>query len=158
MKKIFALILALAMLLSCTAAFADAAPAEEAPVVAAPSPVAGPLTIHAKTTIDREVLAVDLAVLGLDETTIAIVDTFAAVLTESAERLTIADGGMQWDLILKDKDILSVAGKATDKGLTLGSSIIPSYTLDFSVDEISTLLNSLSSVLPQRHNLGLKKN
>ena len=64
MKKLFAMILALAMLLSCTAALADAAPAEEAseaPVIAMP------LTIYSKTDSDRDVLALDLAAMGCDE-------------------------------------------------------------------------------------------
>lgn len=149
MKKLFALLLALAMLLSCTAALADAAAPVEAPAVAPESPLAGPLTIYAKTTIDREVLAVDLAALGLDDTTIALVDTFAAVLAESAERLVIADNGMQWDMILKDKDILSIAGKATDQGLSLGSSVIPNYTIDFSAEEVQSFIQSMASMMPE---------
>ena len=58
MKKLLALMAALAMLLSCTAALADEAPADEAPEAAL---IALPLTVYSQTDIDRDVLAVDLA-------------------------------------------------------------------------------------------------
>jgi hypothetical protein len=134
MKKLFAVILALAMLLSCTAAFADAAPAEEASE--APL-IAMPLTIYSKTDIDRDVLALDLAAMGFDESALVKADTVAAVLTEADERLTLDENGFQWDLILSGRDIFTVAGEINDAGFVLGSNLFPSHVITISNEELA---------------------
>lgn len=142
MKKLFAMILALAMLLSCTVALADAAPAEEAseaPVIAMP------LTIYSKTDIDRDVLALDLAAMGCDESVLLKADTVAAVLTEADERLTLDDNGFQWDLILSGRDIFTVAGEITDAGFVLGSNLFPNHVFSFSNEELDSMARSVSS-------------
>ena len=142
MKKLFALMLALAMLLSCAAALADAAPAEEASEAAA---LALPLTIYSETDIDRDVLALDLTALGYDEKALLKADTIAAVLTEAEERLTIADNGFQWDLLLSGKDIFTIAGAFTDAGFTLGSNLFPNHVFTFSNEELAKYANAAAS-------------
>jgi len=134
MKKLFALLAALAMLLSCAAAFADVAPDGEAP---AEPVIATPLTIYSETDIDRDVLALDLAAMGLDEGAILKADTVAAVLTEATERLTLVDNGFQWDLMLGGKDILTVAGEFTDAGFVLGSNLFPNHVISISNEEMA---------------------
>ncbi len=142
MKKLFAMMVTLAMLLCCTAAFADVAPAEEA----SEAPLlATPLTIYSKTDIDRDVLALDLATMGCDESVLMKADTVAAVLTEADERLTLADNGFQWDLILGGKDIFTVAGEITDEGFVLGSNLFPNHVFSFSNEELASMAKSVSS-------------
>ena len=142
MKRLFALMVALAMLLCCATALADAIPAGEAPEADA---LAAPLTIYSETDIDRDVLVVDLAALGKDEAFLLKADTVAAVLTEAAERLTIADDGFQWDLILNGKDILTVAGEFTEEGFTLGSNLIPNHVFSFSNEELTSMAKANAS-------------
>ena len=142
MKKLLALMAALAMLLSCTAAFAEAAPAGEAPEA---DLIAMPLTIYSQTDIDRDVLALDLTALGCDESTLMKADAVAAVLTEADERLTLADNGFQWDLILGGRDILTVAGEITDEGFILGSNLLPNHVFSFSNEELDSMARSVSS-------------
>ncbi len=142
MKKLLALMAALAMLLSCTAALADEAPADEAPEAAL---IALPLTVYSQTDIDRDVLAVDLAAMGYDESVLMKADAVAAVLTEADERLTLDDTGFQWDLILGGRDIFTVAGEVTDAGFTLGSNLFPSHVFSFSNEELDSLARSVSS-------------
>ena len=139
MKKLFAMMLALAMLLSCTAAFADAAPADEAPLIVMP------LTIYSQTDIDRDVLALDLAAMGCDESVLLKADTVAAVLTEADERLTLDENGFQWDLILSGRDIFTVAGEITDAGFVLGSNLFPNHVFSFSNEEMDSMARSVSS-------------
>ena len=98
MKKLLALIVALAMALSCAA-------------------LAETTTIYSETDIDRDVLALGLAAMGKDESFILQADTLAAVLTEASTRLTVDDDGFQWDLMLGGKDILTVAGEMEKNGL-----------------------------------------
>ena len=142
MKRLFALMIALAMLLCCSSALADAVPAGEAPEAAA---LAAPLTLYSEIDIDREVLAEDLAALGKDAAFLLKADTVAAVLTEAAGRLTVADNGFQWDLILNGEEILTVAGEMTDVGLTLGSNLIPNHIFFFSNEELTSLAKADAS-------------
>ena len=125
MRKLYALIVSLAMLLSCTTALAYAAPAAEEPEAAL---IGTPLTIYSETDIDRDVLALCLTALGKDEGFLMKADTVAAVLTEATERLTLTDYGFQLDLMLGGRDIFTVAGEMTDAGFTLGSNLFPSHT------------------------------
>ena len=137
MKKLLALMIALAMLLSCTVALADEAPE--------PALIALPLTIYSRTDIDRDVLAVDLAALGYGESVLMKADAVAAVLAEADERLTLDDTGFQWDLILGGRDIFTVAGEVTDAGFTLGSNLFPNHVFSFSNEELDSLAKSVSS-------------
>ena len=119
MKKLLALIVALAMALSCAA-------------------LAETTTIYSETDIDRDVLALGLAAMGKDESFILQADTLAAVLTEASTRLTVDDDGFQWDLMLGGKDILTVAGEMDDEddNFILGSNLIPNYVFSLSDEEM----------------------
>ena len=142
MKKLLALMMALAMLLSCTGALAETTAvdeASEAPVIKTP------LNIYSETDIDREALATDLTALGQDESFLLKADTVAAVLTEAAERLTIVDNGFQWDLLLGGKDIFTVAAEITDEGFTMGSNLFPNYVFKFSNEELNDLAKAVSA-------------
>ena len=125
MKKLLALIIALAMALSCAA-------------------LAETTTVYSETDIDRDVLALGLAAMGKDEAFILKADTLAAVLTEASTRLTVDDNGFQWDLMLGGKDILTVAGEMDDEddNFILGSNLIPNYVLSFSNEEMGKLFTA----------------
>lgn len=142
MRKLYALIVSLAMLLSCTTALADAAPAAEAPEAAL---IGTPLTIYSETDIDRDVLALCLTALGKDEGFLMKADTVAAVLTEATERLTLTDYGFQLDLMLGGRDIFTVAGEMTDAGFTLGSNLFPNHVFIFSNEELDGLSKAAAS-------------
>ena len=125
MKKLLALIIALAMALSCAA-------------------LAETTTIYSETDIDRDVLALGLAAMGKDEAFILQADTLAAVLTEASTRLTLDDTGFQWDLMLGGKEILTIAGEMDDEddNFILGSNLIPNYVLSFSNEELGKLFTA----------------
>lgn len=142
MKKLLAMMTALVMLLSCTAAFADAAYAGGATEAAL---IATPLTIYSQTDVNRDVLALGLAALGCKESDLIKADAVAAVLNEADERLTIADNGFQWDLILNGRDIFTVAGEVTDEGFVLGSNLFPNHVLSVSNEELAGMAKAVSS-------------
>lgn len=142
MKKMLALLLALLMALSCTLALAETT--EEAPADAAAAlPTA--ITLTSKTTIDREVLAADMAAMGVADSFIQLADAVAAIVNETSERLIFADNGIEMALTLKDTDLITLVGEVSDEGISLGSSLFPSYVLNASMETVGAALQNIAS-------------
>ena len=141
MKKMLALLLALMLALSCTLALA------ETTTEAAPAQAFNGLTIESEYDVDRAAVSDLLTKLGLDESIVKILDTVAAILDESGEKVVIANDGFQAEMLLKGASLVNLVGKISNTGITIGSNLIPNYALSASFDELGTMV--LSSMQEQ---------
>ena len=137
MKKILAVVLALVLALSCTLALAETSAVEE--------PVFQGLTVQSEYDVNREVLMSALALFGLDEYTIGIVDTVAAIVDEAGEKAVLAPDGFQYELLLKDTSLFNVVGQLSETGLVASTSLVPNYTFSVSMEEIGQALQSVAT-------------
>lgn len=142
MKKLLALLLAMLLALSCTLSLAETAEVTDDAVFQAPA-----LTLASELDIDRDVLNNVLTTFGVGEEYIGLIDTVAAVLTEVSEQVVFADNGLEYDLFLKDTNILNLNGETTEDGLSLATSLLPSYVLTLSNDSLLKVLEAISSQL-----------
>ncbi len=142
MKKLLAVLLALVLALSCTLAMAettqaaDTAPAAD---TADAQPFPG-LTIESEYDVDRDTLKDVLGKMGMDESIITIIDTIAAIVDQTGEKVVIANEGFQAEVLMKGNSLLNLVGLANDKGLTFGSNLIPNYVLDLSFEELGDMI------------------
>lgn len=141
MKKMLALLLTLVLALSCTLALAETAQTTDT-TGAASAPAFNGLTVESEYDVDREALKTTLAKFGLDESLITIVDTIAAVLDQSGEKLVICKDGFQAELLLQGNSLLNLVGLVGEKGMTIGTNLLPSYVLDLSFEEIGAMVLS----------------
>ena len=88
MKKLFALILALLLALSCTSAFAR--------------------TVYTKVTVDREQAKALFSGFGMPEAQMATVDPILSLVNALGVRVTTAEDGAQVDLDLNGADAMSM--------------------------------------------------
>ena len=136
MKKLLAVLLAMLLALSCTLAMAETT---EAAPAADNQPFPG-LTIESEYDVDRDTLKAVLGKMGMDESIITLVDTLAAIVDQTGEKLVIANEGFQAEILMKGDSLLNLVGLANGKGMTFGSNLIPNYVLDLSFDEIGDML------------------
>jgi len=129
MKKFLAVILAVAMMLSCVAAFAE----EQAPQATAQ-------TVYAQLSIDREVAKTVMTSFGMPEEQFAEIDPILAVVSALGLKVVSEGGAVQADLDLQGTNILSLAGALTENGLVIGSSLFPSYLFSMSTEEMTGML------------------
>ena len=114
MKKMLALLLALMLALTCTMALAE---------TTGIPPILG-ITVQSENDVDREVLKNALTQMGVDENTLSLIDSVAAVISESAEKVVVAPNGFQYEELLKGTSIFSLVSEFTENGV---------LTLDFVV-------------------------
>lgn len=136
MKKLLAVLLALALALSCTLAMAETT---EAAPAADSQPFPG-LTIESEYDVDRDTLKAALGKMGMDESIITLIDTLAAIVDQTGEKVVIANEGFQAEILMKGNSLLNLVGLANDKGLTFGSNLIPNYALSLSFDELGDMI------------------
>jgi len=136
MKKLLAVLLAMLLALSCTLAMAETT---EAAPAADNQPFPG-LTIESEYDVDRDTLKAALGKMGLDESIITIIDTLAAIVDQTGEKVVIANEGFQAEILMKGDSLLNLVGLANGKGMTFGSNLIPNYVLDLSFDEIGDMI------------------
>ena len=137
MKKITALILAVAMALACMTAVAE----EPAPVIAAEAPAAAQ-TVNVAVSIDKDELWNFGTTLGMTDK-LAGIEPVADLLNRLNIRIVTDNGGVQIDLGLDGTDVVSFAGGGTEDGLVIGSSLIPSYLLGISAEQITALMQQM---------------
>lgn len=137
MKKALAVVLALVLALSCTLALAETGPVEE--------PAFPGVTVQSEYDVNREVLMYALALFGLDEYTIGIVDTVAAVVDEAGEKAILAPDGFQYELLLKGTSLVNVVGQLSETGLVASTSLLPNYAFSVSMEEIGQALQSIAT-------------
>ena len=124
MKKLFALILALLLALSCTSAFAR--------------------TVYTKVTVDREQMGKLLAGFGIPEAQMATVDPILSLVNALGVRVTTAEDGAQVDLDLNGADALSVGWASDDAGVNLVSTLFPNYYLTLSNETIAQIMAQMA--------------
>jgi hypothetical protein len=136
MKKLFALMMALLLGLSCFGAVAEEGsfnlPAVEVPNVTATGAV----------TIDQDQLLSLLPMFGVDEDMLGMVKAVLPVASNLGCRVTL-NNGAQIDVQLKGQDVASAALAVTDDGLTVVSDVIPSYVLTLSKDTIQQFVDQI---------------
>lgn len=138
MKKIVALLLALVMALTAIPAFA-----EEAELMGEG------MVLTSYVNIDREKAGQLMDILKLDEETRKIVDSALAVVDGATETLTVAENGFEYEVFLKDTEVLRFTVGATDEGLVVLSNLINGHALTVSeelVDVMSGLYDIKSEI------------
>ncbi len=133
MRKMFSILVALVMALSCTLALA-----EETSSFTLPQ-----MTIVSETTVDAEALKEVLPLMGIGADQTAMVDAIVALVNASGEKLIIADNGIQFDMTLKGEPVLSLGGALTEEGISIASTLIPSHVIRISQEELQQLLEQL---------------
>ena len=136
MKKLLAVLLALVLALSCTLAMAETTEAAE---TADAQPFTG-LTIESEYDVDRDTLKDALTKMGTNEAVITIIDTIAAIVDQTGEKVVIANEGFQAEVLMKGNSLLNLVGLANGKSMTFGSNLIPNYTLDISFEELGDMI------------------
>ena len=136
MKKLFAILMALLLALSCFGAVAE----EESfnlPAVEVPN-----VTATGAVTIDQDQLLALLPMFGVDEDMLGMVKAVLPVAANLGCRVTL-NNGAQIDVQLKGQDVASAALAVTDDGLTVVSDVIPSYVLTLSKDTIQQFVDQI---------------
>ena len=128
MKKLFALILALLLALSCTSAFAR--------------------TVYTKVTVDREQMGKLLAGFGIPEAQVSMADPILSLVNALGVRVTTVQNGAQVDLDLNGKDALSLGLAMDGEGVGIVSTLFPNYYLTLSNDTISQMMAQMSQNMP----------
>ena len=139
MKKILALMLALAMALGCFGAFAEDTQSNEI-TFEIPS-----FSIVWEATVNTEALAQLLPMFGVDESTAAMAQIILPLLGETNGQLVFADNGVQFDLGLKGQNVLTIAGEKTEGGFALASDILPSYVITLADETIEEFIKQFTA-------------
>lgn len=140
MKKLLSLLIALAMLLSCTAALAEDTQAA--------TPEMDPVTVNAKMNLNSDIIASLLAVQA-DEATLQLMNNVLAIINEASVQAVITSGGAQLDLKLRDALMLSASAVQNEQGLVLASDLFPSYVLTLSNETIGQVMQQFSESAAQ---------
>lgn len=125
MKKMIALILAAVMMLACLPAVAE----ESAPAAT---------TVNISIAVEKEELKSALSNVAASET-FASVEPVLDLLNALTIKAVIAQG-VQIDLNVGETTALSLGGAATEDGLVIGSSLIPSYLVSIPAEQLQGML------------------
>ncbi len=128
MKKLFALILALLMALSCLSALAD--------------------TVCARVAVDGDLLKEILPALGVEQDRLAMVDPVAALVNALGMRVTAVDDGAQIDFDLNGADALSLGFAADDAGISVVSTLFPNFLVTVSRETIAQTMEQFAANMP----------
>lgn len=124
------------MAFSCVSALAEQAAQPEASLV--PS-----FTVNANVQVNEEAVASLLGAAGMDEETMAMVKMLLPLLSDMGELLVFADNGVQYDLSIKGKEVLSLVAEMNESGIALSTDLVPSYVLTFQFETISKLMEQV---------------
>ena len=105
MKKLIALLVAMMMAFSCVSVLAE----ETAISINVPS-----FTLTSEVSVNEEQVMALLPVLGLPEENVGMVQAFLPMLNGLSETIIFADMGLQYDLLLKGQEILSLVAEANE--------------------------------------------
>ena len=134
MKKMLALLLALMLALTCTMALAE---------TTGIPPILG-ITVQSENDVDREVLKNALTQMGVDENTLSLIDSVAAVISESSEKVVVAPNGFQYEELLKGTSIFSLVSQFTENGVLTSTSLLPNYAFAVSMEEIGQMMQGMA--------------
>lgn len=128
MKKLFALILALMMALTGFSALAD--------------------SVYTEVKIDSEVATGLMTGFGVPEDQMGMVEPIIALVNALGVNVITADGGTQVDLTLNGSDALSLAFATGADGVTIASTLFPSYILTMSNETIGQMMEQFAANVP----------
>lgn len=117
MKKWISLMLALVMALTACSAFAAKEDKEEVQ------------SVTVKITVDPEVAKNVMTQFGMTEEQFSQIEPYLAVFCPLTLKETYADGGVQFDMDVKDTNVLSLAVAITKNGFAAGSNLIPNTVI-----------------------------
>ena len=109
MKKWIAMILALALALTCTAASAG--------------------MVHVRMSVDREAAKDVLKDFGVPERLLAVTDPMISLASALGVKVTTMEDGVQVDLDLNGENALSLGYASDAEGIRLASTLFPNYVL-----------------------------
>lgn len=130
MKKIFALMLALMMMLCGVSALAEAK------------------TFTVKATVDQEALQNTLSLFGAPSDTANQINAVVALLNALGFKVVVADNAAQLDLDVNGQQLLSVGGAMNESGLAIASNLFPSYLLTVSQETIEQMMQQIMAQMP----------
>ena len=141
MKKIISLILAAVMMLACLPAVA-----EESAAAQSASAAAAATTVNVKLAVDKGELKAVLTQTGTPEEQLASIEPVLDLLNALTVKAVIADG-FQLDLILGETTALSLGGAVNENGLLIGSSMIPSYLINITAEQLQGMMQQFMPML-----------
>lgn len=142
MKKILAILLALAMTLGCAGALAEMPDAAEL--------AAGGVTVTGSITLNQESI-LGLAAIGgadLDDSSAAAAGLLVNIINALGVKAVVANNGAQLDVTLKDGTLASLTLNATEEGLVIAADVIPDYVFTVKMETVMALIEQLQSMLP----------
>ena len=128
MKKLFALILALMMVLTCTSAFAQ--------------------TVYTQVTIDSEVATSLLTGFGVPEDQLAMVNPILALVNALGVNVITAQDGAQIDLDLNGNAAVSLGFASDAQGITIASTLFPNYVVTMTQETMGQFMEQLMANMP----------
>lgn len=128
MKKLLALTMALLMALSCMSAFAD--------------------TIYTKVLVDEEVAESLMALYGMEEDQMALVDTILSLVNALGVNVITAEDGAQVDVDLNGADAFSLGFATNEAGATVVSTLFPNYALTVSQETMGEMMKQFAANMP----------
>jgi len=131
MKKLIAVLMAMLMVFSCVSALGE----ETSVSINVPS-----FTATSEITVDEEQVMALLPALGMPEEMLGMAQLVVPMLNGLSETIIFADMGLQYDVLMKGQEILSVVGEANENGLALSTNLVPSYKLTIQAATIQQLV------------------
>jgi len=151
-KKLIAILLALVMVLSCTAVLAEETSETPEMPESFPAPdLSQGMTVECGVKLDAQAVAGLVAMTGAEvtEETASTVGLITNVVNELGVRAIISQNGAQADVSLKDSTILSITGSPTEEGLALALDALPEYVFTVKNETIQAMLAQVQSALPE---------
>jgi hypothetical protein len=98
------------------------------------------MTVDAKLTLDVAAAKKILKTFGVPALRITTIEPFLEIASDLEVKTAIADGGLQVDINLDDENAISTAGKFTENGIVIGSTLFPKHIVTVSMDTIMEMM------------------
>lgn len=128
MKKLFALMLALVMMVTASFALAD--------------------TFELSFKVNTEEAGKVLPSMGIPAEQVAQFQPIFNLLNALSLKVTTAAQGAQLDLNVGDKTALTIGGGPVGNDIVIGASLIPNYLLKITEEDVQNLMGQLSQSMP----------
>ena len=127
MKKLFSLVLALLLILTCAASAQ---------------------TVCARVTVDREQAGNLFSGFGVPEAQMAFAEPILSLVNALGVRVNTVEDGAQVDLDLNGEDALSLGWALNDAGIDIVSTLFPNHYLTVSNETISQMMAQMAQNMP----------
>jgi hypothetical protein len=99
------------------------------------------MTVDTKLTLDVAAAKKLLKMFGVPAIRISRIEPFLTIASDLDVKTVIADGGLQVDINLDDENAISLAGKFTEDGVVVGSTLFPNHIVTLSMDALMEMMN-----------------